>query len=198
MKRIVWVIVFIISFYQIGKAQTELWGMTSVGGQYWGGTIFKTDGSGNNQTVQQSFVVQNEGAAPQSTQLTEASDGKLYGMTFRGGVNNVGVLFQYDPATSTYIKKFDFKDTLYGGYPHGSLIQASDGKLYGMTYQGGLSNVGVLFQYDPFTSTYTKKLDFAGATNGGYPNGSLMQASDGKLYGMTSGGGASSIGVLFQ
>jgi uncharacterized repeat protein (TIGR03803 family) len=129
----------------------------------------------------------------------QASDGKLYGMTVNGGANNNGVLFQYDPATSTYTKKLDFNGATKGSNPSfGSLMQASDGKLYGMTWQGGVNNMGVLFQYDTATSTFTKKLDFAGATNGRSPYGSLMQASDGKLYGMTYSGGANDMGVLFQ
>ena len=153
MKKIVLVIVCVISCCQISNAQTELWGMTSAGGQYGIGTIFKTDGSGNNQTVQQSFDIQNDGANPKYTQLTQASDGKLYGMSTTGGVNGMGVLFQYEPVTSTYIKKLDFAGLTNGSRPSGSLMQASDGKLYGMTIIGGVNNMGVLFQYDPASST---------------------------------------------
>ena len=50
----------------------------------------------------------------------------------------------------------------------GSLIQASDEKLYGMTSLGGSSDYGVAFSYDPVTSTYTKLSDFNG-DNGWYP-----------------------------
>ena len=63
-------------------------------------------------------------------------------------------------------------------------MQASDGKLYGMTTNGGSSGYGVIFSFDPSSSTYTKLKDFDN-TNGANPYGSLMQASDGKLYGMT-------------
>ena len=42
----------------------------------------------------------------------------------------------------------------------GSLIQASDGKLYGMTSHGGSNGYGVIFSFDPSTSTYTKLKDF--------------------------------------
>ena len=54
--------VILISIFWItpvckAQAQTkQLWGMTSAGGQYGGGTIFKTDSSGNNQTVEHNFV----------------------------------------------------------------------------------------------------------------------------------------------
>jgi len=121
----------------------------------------------------------------------------LYGMTYQGGVNNLGVLFEYDPVTDIFIKKLDF-DSANGRNPFGSLIQASNGKLYGMTIQGGVNDKGILFEYDPITSTYIKKLEFSGTINGSYPQGSLMQACNGKLYGMTKQGGVNNMGVLFE
>jgi uncharacterized repeat protein (TIGR03803 family) len=48
------------------------------------------------------------------------------------------------------------------------MIQASDGKLYGMTYGGGNSGSGVIFSFDPSSSIYTKLKDFDGA-NGANP-----------------------------
>ena len=126
----------------------------------------------------------------------QASDGKLYGMTYSGGSSGAGVIFSFDPSSSTYTKLKDFDGT-NGGNPYGSLMQASDGKLYGMTAQGGSSGAGVIFSFDPSSSTYTKLKDFDG-TNGANPFGSLMQASDGKLYGMTDDGGSSGDGVIFS
>ena len=60
-------------------------------------------------------------------------------MTSAGGANNDGVIFQYNLSTSTYTKLIDFTGTsgaAIGANPYGSLIQASDGNLYGMTYAG--------------------------------------------------------------
>jgi uncharacterized repeat protein (TIGR03803 family) len=65
-----------------------------------------------------------------------------------------------------------------------------------MTSSGGLSGVGVLFEYDPVGATYTKKIDF-NSTNGSNPTGSLRE-SGGKFYGMTSQGGGNGRGVLFE
>jgi uncharacterized repeat protein (TIGR03803 family) len=50
-----------------------------------------------------------------------------------------------------------------------------------MTNGGGIfgAGYGVIFSFDPATSTYIKLMDFEG-WNGAYPYGSLMQASDGK------------------
>jgi uncharacterized repeat protein (TIGR03803 family) len=54
--------------------------------------------------------------------------------------------------------------------------------------QGGSSGYGVIFSFDPSSSTYTKLIDFVGI-NGSDPDGSLIQANDGKLYGTTLQGG---------
>jgi uncharacterized repeat protein (TIGR03803 family) len=187
-----------IFLFQLSHAQTQLWGTTCNGGNSGAGVIFKTDGTGKNESPEYSFVVQTNGANPSYSSLIQASDGFLYGLTASGGANNQGVLYQFDPATYAYSVKIHFAGALNGGSPQGSLVQASDGKLYGMTSTGGTFNMGVLFQYDPATGTLINKLDFAGASNGNNPYGSLIQATDGKLYGMTSVGGVNNNGVLFQ
>ena len=115
------------------------------------------------------------------------------------------MLFEYDTTTDIYTVKFEF-DNVYnptnpfsfsGKNPLGSLIQSTNGKLYGMTIYGGTSNIGVVFEFDPVTDTYSKKLDFDGS-NGKNPEGSLMQASNGNLYGMTRYGGTDNVGVIFE
>jgi uncharacterized repeat protein (TIGR03803 family) len=180
------------------NAQTlELWGVTQYGGDYNAGTIFKIDSAGNNHSVPHSLF-KNEGYFPKYTQLCSASNGKLYGMTSDGGLNYLGVIFEYDPVTNIYTKKFDFDGAATGQYPEGSLMQATNGKLYGMTRTGGANNRGVLFEYDPITNVCTNKIDFDLVAKGAWPRGSLIQASNGKLYGMTSDGGTSYKGVIFE
>jgi uncharacterized repeat protein (TIGR03803 family) len=136
------------------------------------------------------------GSVPNAS-LVQASNGKLYGLTKEGGTNDVGVLFEYNPATNAYSKKIDFNG-INGAYPLGSLIQASNGKLYGMATYGGAKSVGVIFEYNITTNILTKKIDFDSTVTGSYPLGALMQASNGKLYGMTSEGGMNKKGVLFE
>lgn len=196
MKKLLLIVCYI--FISITSySQTQLWGMTTTGGEWNAGCIFKTDGSGNDQVLKHSFF-RKDSWFPKQSDLLQATDGKLYGMTSQGGIYNLGALFCYDPITFTYTKKIDFDGTTNGSYPYGSLIEAVDGKFYGMTKNGGINNKGVLFQFDPVSSTYIKKLDFAGATNGSLPQGSLFQAADGMLYGMTERGGTGDLGVLFQ
>ena len=82
-------------------------------------------------------------------------------MTSDGGSSHFGVIFSFDPSTSTYTKLKDF-DSTNGRNPGGSLIQASDGKLYGMTQFGGSKDSGIIFSFDPSSSTYAKLKDFDG------------------------------------
>jgi uncharacterized repeat protein (TIGR03803 family) len=173
----------------------KLYGMTNYGGSNGYGVLFEYDPATSTYTPKFNFN-STTGSYPFGS-LNLASNGKMYGMTNQGGTNSFGVLFEYDPATSTYTKKLDFNNTTNGAGPKGDLTQAGNGKMYGMTNYGGANGFGVLFEYDPATSTYTKKLDF-NTTTGTYPNGSLVVAANGKVYGTTSSGGANSNGVLFE
>ena len=130
-----------------------------------------------------------------------ASNGKLYGMTSDGGNKGDGNIFTFDPATNVYTDLKDFNGA-DGAHPYGGLIEANDGKFYGMTSVGGNMNDGVIFSFDPTTSVYTKLSDFD-FTDGANPYGSLVQASNGLLYGVTSYGGFSLLfmapyGVIFS
>lgn len=171
-----------------------LLGMTSSGSDGFG-TIFQTDLDGSNCQALPAFIPNSPGFQPQYSQLCAASNGKLYGMTHQGGAVGSGIIFEYDCATNSYTKKFDFGG-INGSLPYGSLIEASNGRLYGMTYEGGANNVGVIFEYNYSTNTFTKKIDLSPAI-GANPYGSLVQASNGKLYGTTYKGG-NSYGALFE
>ncbi len=196
MKKLLLItIIFIIANNLL--AQTEFWGITYSGGTDGGGVIFKTDTIGNNQNVEYTFPIDNQGGNP-NADLCIATNGKLYGMTLVSGTFEKGVIFEYNPANNSYTKKIDFDGINKGARPRGSLIQATNGKLYGMTEFGGTYNKGVLFEYDPANNSFTKKIDFDGISNGEKPCASLMQATNGKLYGTTPSGGANNMGTLFE
>ncbi len=175
----------------------KLYGMTLHGGSKNDGVLFEYDPSANTYTKKFDFDAKSTGCNPYGS-LVEATNGKLYGMTFSGGTEYYGVLFEYDLNTSIYTKKIDFDGTDKGRFPTGTLLQANNGKLYGVTASGGANGNGVLFEFDPNTNTYIKKLDFNGTNNGSYPNGNLIQVSNGKLYGLANSGGTKNYGVLFE
>ncbi len=57
MKKIYILSIFITMLFSLTlrSQSTELWGMTTNGGDFYSGTIFKTDANGNNHTVEHSF-----------------------------------------------------------------------------------------------------------------------------------------------
>ncbi len=181
----------------VGTAQ-DFWGLTANGGPEGNGTLFKTDTGGINLQVKYTFpCTSNPGGTPFGD-LLQASDGKLYGLTFSDQANNMGVLFKYDPVTATYTKLVNFLGASNGANPYGSLIQATNGKLYGMTSAGGTASAGTIFEFDPTGLTLTKLHDFDGGANGNKPYGSLIQLANGKMYGMTYQGGANTYGIIFE
>jgi uncharacterized repeat protein (TIGR03803 family) len=139
------------------------------------------------------------GAQPKGS-MTLAS-AKLYGMTTAGGANGLGAIFEYDYVNNIYTKKLDFTgttSTVTGSAPEGTMLLASNGKLYGLTRTGGTSDLGVLFEYDNTNNAYLTKVNFNGATLGSNPTGGLIQATNGKIYGTTSTGGSNGFGTLFE
>lgn len=83
-----------------------------------------------------------------------------------------------------------------GSTPKGSLL-LSGNKLYGMTYAGGANADGCVFSLDTNGSGYKDMLDFDG-TKGANPYYGKLMVSAGKLFGMTSKGGANGEGCVFS
>jgi uncharacterized repeat protein (TIGR03803 family) len=179
-------------------ANGNLYGMTSSGGANGDGVIFQYVPGSISVSVKVNFSAATIGSAPKGSLMQPASTTLLYGMTNAGGPSAHGTLFTFDPGTSTLVVKYSFTATSEGTNPQGSLVQAANGKLYGTTSAGGSGTSGVLFEYDINTDTYTKKVDFTGGSNGANPYGDVVQASDGKLYGMANGGGTNSNGIIYQ
>jgi uncharacterized repeat protein (TIGR03803 family) len=164
----------------------KIYWYTSLGGTNGAGTIFEYDPLTDIYEKKADFELTNTGGVPMHSALEEANNGKLYGMTRLGGVNNLGVLFEYDPVTEVLVKKMDFDGANNGAEPMGGLELASNGSLYGTTRIGGLWDVGVLFEYDPVTDIYTKKLDFYPLTTGSSSAITLTNGPDDALYGIQS------------
>jgi len=174
----------------------KFYGTTLGGGANGKGVIFQWDSTGGYVDKYDFDGTSGNGAEPSSA-LTLGPDGNLYGLTVTGSVNTTGVIFEYNPLTSTYTKKYDLDGSAQGT----SLTLGPDGKFYGMTLGGGLNSVGVIFQWDSKTNTYTDLIDLTDANgNSGYSlaNNFLTLGSDGNFYGMTNEGGANGMGVIFE
>lgn len=173
----------------------KLYGVSPVGLSGNRGTIFSFDYATNTYTTKIDFNKATGGAYPLGS-LVKADNGKLYGMVSKGGSNNLGFIFELDQATGVFTKKIDFTGA-NGARPSGGMSTGNNGKLYGMTTYGGSQGLGVLFEYDPASNTYTKKKDFT-SSNGQNPTGDLTLASNGKFYGLIPTNFEVPSGYLFE
>ena len=155
------------------------------------GSMIEYNSSTHTITEKFKFSEPIDGMEPEGD-LVMATNGKFYGMTSKGGTYDKGVIFEFNPANDTYVKKFDL-DSLSGYEPKGGLMEASNGKLYGLTTRGGSNGYGTIIEIDTTSWTLSKKADFS-TTTGIRPKGRLVEAWDGKLYGLTS----YNYGTLFQ
>jgi uncharacterized repeat protein (TIGR03803 family) len=162
------------------------------------GTIFKLTRSGA-YSVLYTFKGGTDGAYPLT--LLQGGDGNLYGVAAYGGniptgiqcgpgspCTGYGTIFEISPAGGPPNVLYAFSglsgaDGADGAFPN-SLIQASDGNLYGTTYSN------TVFRISLGGSNFTPIPSSFGAANGEYPTG-IVQGSDGNLYGTTQAGGSS-------
>jgi uncharacterized repeat protein (TIGR03803 family) len=169
------------------------YGTTDAGGINGYGTIFRITPSGTLTTLH-SFN-STDGAAPVFGSLLQGFDGNLYGVTANGGSSSAcsggcGTIFKITlTGTLTTLHSFDYTD---GAAPLAALIQAANGNFYGTTAGGGSSGAcaggcGTVFSLTP-GDTLTTLHNFQ-LTDGANPYAPLIQASDGKFYGTTYGGG---------
>jgi uncharacterized repeat protein (TIGR03803 family) len=161
------------------------------------GTVFKITPSGALTTLYSFCTLSDctDGAFPEAA-LTRASNGDFYGTTAAAGstLNASGTVFRLTPAGKlTTLYTFCSVINTYGvctdgSYPRAPLMQAANGDLYGTTYSGGTSSVGTVFQMTP-AGALTTLYNFCTqgyCVDGGYPEGGLIQATNGNFYGTTS------------
>lgn len=123
------------------------WGAMHGGGAEGGGGVFRTDAQHDYAWVHGFIGGLNAGGAYPAGTLLRARDGMLYGTTTVGGAYPCfcGMVYRIDPATSAFeiVWGFTGKD---GVWPTGALAQDAQGRLYGVTKDGGASGNGVIFR----------------------------------------------------
>ena len=141
------------------------------------------------------FTGGTDGGYPTAS-LVQGADGNFYGTTSQGGAAGAGTVFQLTSGGGLTVL-YTFTGGADGGYPSAGLIRGADGNLYGTASSGGASSAGTVFQLTP-AGNITVLYSFTGGTDGGYPIGGVIQATDGNFYGTTYQGGDSGAGVVFQ
>lgn len=135
--------------------------------------------------------------------LIQGSDGNLYGTTFVGGTNNCGTVFQL-ALSGNLNPLYSFTGGLDGANPQAGLVQDKSGYLYGTTSRGGSFGNGTVFKMATNGNLiWVVSFNGTNGSNGGYGipaflEASLIQASDGNLYGVAPSGGTFGDGTVFQ
>ena len=104
------------------------------------------------------------------------------------------------PASDTFTSLASFDKTNGNEPNHTALIQATDGNLYGVTSYGGVNGSGAVFRISP-SGTLDAIYSFcalASCADGANPYASLIQGSNGDLYGLTNLGGTNDDGTVFR
>jgi len=160
----------------------------------------KKDGTGFSVILHFGFL-SDDGKYPHAS-VIEGSDSVLYGTTYFGGTGERGIVFRINKDGTAYavLHRFDSaaKD---GTNPEAALVEGRDGKLYGTTVTGGPTPLGTVFRMNKDGTAYELIWNFGsigGDGNGYYPIASLLEGSDGSLYGTTSSGGSAYRGTVFK
>ena len=109
----------------------------------------------------------------------------LLGSASEGAGSFYGTLYKYYPDSNQIVGLVNMEAT-DGSYPKGSLTKVGN-KLYGLTYQGGNSHAGNIFEWDLTTQQFKERFQLDGLTTGVWPKGSLTYYN-GKLYGINTYG----------
>ncbi|MBW4696461.1 MAG: hypothetical protein KME03_00930 [Aphanocapsa lilacina HA4352-LM1] len=187
----------------------QLYGTTVYDGPNNGGTVYRfSAAAGFSMLHAFQDSDSSTGTSPRAA-LMLAGDGHFYGTTVAGGSYGLGTVFKLSPeGEMTTLHSFRGVD---GSRPYGSLIQGKDGRLYGTTVNGGKPSLmggsaGKLSIFEDGDGTLfaltlegrLKTLHVFGGEDGSHPVSTLVQGTDGHLYGTTAHGGRSNQGTVFK
>lgn len=176
-----------------------IYGTTFRGGEADAGTIFRIAKDGSDFRVLHHFKATGDCRYPQS-ELLQARDGRIYGTTTAGGGHGLGGVFRIKLDGTGYEITTDF----FHGQPDdpqrpvGGLMQIPDGSIFGTTKLGGARNHGTVFRLDAAGKLVSFWSINFGANGIMQPEGALVHASDGMLYGTCTAGGPSTAGGVFR
>ena len=178
-----------------------LYGTTLGGGTNGLGTVFKVNSDRTGYDVLKHFGGP-DGAKPYAGLVL--SGATLYGTTSSGGSSGSGTVFAVNSNGLGFRLLKDFSeldsDASIGAYTNSDGAHPSaglvfgDGRLYGTTFEGGMSGYGTVFAVNTNGTEFTVLKYFDGS-DGAHPN--ALVVSGGKLFGTCSYGGGGRSGTVF-
>jgi uncharacterized repeat protein (TIGR03803 family) len=140
------------------------------------------------------------------TGVIQGKDGKLYGATSQGAANGIGNIYKVTTA-GVQTDFHDFNNTTDAecgnnvGRTTVNLLQVNDGNFYGVNGLGGPNGTGSIYKLTS-AGVFTAFLFPNPAVDGNFPLSTLLQNTNGTVYGTTPSGGPTSCnpcqGVFFS
>ena len=183
-----------------------------LGGCYAGscGVVYKLSHKGAGWTFNTLYEFNGADGATPDAPLAFGPDGALYGTTYYGGHNDIGVLYKLQPPPGscksaqcpwieTVVHSFTGADD--GSQPaFGALSFDSAGNIYGTAAFGGADRDGTVFEVSPYYGQWVFKTlwTFTGYSDGANPWSGVIFDSAGNLYGTTTDGGNYNGGAAYE
>ena len=196
----------------------NFYGTTGSGGYYGSSCLYEScgvvfrmtpKGSGWIFNTLYEFTGGQDGDTPDAP-VAFGPDGALYGTTYYGGGEVVGVVYSLRPSVTvcksaicpwqeTVLHRF--RDNPDGGNPgFSALIFDGAGNIYGTATSGGTLSNGTAFELTRSGGGWTETVlhDFTGGYDGGSSWSGLVFDQAGNLYGTTFDGGAYEGGTVYE
>jgi uncharacterized repeat protein (TIGR03803 family) len=164
----------------------SFYGATTVGGEFFGGTIFKISPTGQFTLLHTFCALENcaDGWRPYFPPI-QGNDGNFYGTTPIGGNPGSGVFYELT-ASGTYKVLYNFcqDQTCSDGSVPNTITEDANGNFFGSSSSGGSKGYGDIFEITAGNQFIVlHNFDFFH----GHPLEQLTLANDGNLYTTTQG-----------
>ena len=182
----------------IQDSQGLLYGTTSGGGAYGGGTVFRI--ANNGKTTLHSFGSGSDGSVPLAGLMLDHA-GNLYGTTSAGGANGNGAVFMLSLNGILWRESvlYSFGTGTDGTVPYAGVTLDSAGDVLGTTSAGGTYGYGTVFELSKAHGWAESIVyNFQNQNDGGVPYAGLIADGLGNFYGAATEGGSQGGGSIFE
>jgi uncharacterized repeat protein (TIGR03803 family) len=178
----------------------NLYGAVQTGGVSDLGVVIKLSKNGKFKVLHSFAGGTSDGEYPYYTTLHMDTKGDLYGVTFEGGANGLGVVYELAKGGNEALLYSFAGGTTDGCYPVGAPVSDAEGNLYGTTNACGPNQKGAGAVWKLNKKRKEKVLHFfaGGQSDGTTPYSGVVLDNKGNLYGDTLDGGADDFGVAYR